>query len=133
MFGGLSEPFEKKDIRLVEDTKGIISEHLAAMESEFSHYFTECGDIEYTLLRNQFILSSQTIPDMNDRAQDELIGLINDGSAKEVFKREEFITFWSLMKVSYPTSTRIVLRKLLPFATTYLCESSFSTLLRLKK
>ena len=36
------------------------------------------------------------------------------------------------MKDSYPTLTRIVLRKLLPFATTYLCESSFSTLLQLK-
>ena len=77
-------------------------------------------------------LYPQTIPDKNDRAQDELIELINDGSAKEVFEREELSTFWSLMKDSYPTLTRIVLRKLLPFATTYLCESSFSTLLQLK-
>ena len=36
------------------------------------------------------------------------------------------------MKDSYPTLTRIVMRKLLTFATTYLCESSFSTLLQIK-
>ena len=56
------------------------------MEYESSHYFPGCGDIDFTLLRNQFIISPQTIPDNNDRAQDELIELINDGSAKEVLK-----------------------------------------------
>ena len=132
MFEGLSEFVEKKDSELDEDNKGIIIEHLTAMEYELSHYFPECGDIEFTLLRNPFIVSPQTIPDNNDQAQDELIELINDGSAKEVFEREELSTFWSLLKDSYPTLTRIVLRKLLPFATTYLCESSFSTLLQLK-
>ena len=35
MLEGLSELVEKKNIRLDEDTKGIIIEHLAAMESEF--------------------------------------------------------------------------------------------------
>ena len=132
MFEELSEYVETRDIKLDEDTKGTINEHITAMEYEFSHYFPECGDIDFTLLRNPFIISPLTIPDSNDRAQDELIELINDGSAKEVFEREELSTFWSLMKDSYPTLTRIVLRKLLPFATTYLCESSFSTLLQIK-
>ena len=132
MFEGLSVLVEKKNIELDESIKGIIIEHLTAMESEFSHYFPELDDIEFKLLRNPFIVSPQTIPDKNDRAQDELIELINDGSAKEVFEREELSTFWSLMKDSYPTLTKIVLQKLLPFATTYLCESSFSTLLQLK-
>ncbi|KAI6651189.1 Zinc finger BED domain-containing protein 5-like [Oopsacas minuta] len=88
MFEGLSELYEKKDIRLDEDTQDIIIEHLAAMESESSHYFPKCGEIEFTLLRNPFIVSPQTIPDKNDRAHEELIELINDGSAKEVFERE---------------------------------------------
>ena len=131
MFEELSEYVETKDIKLDEDTKGTIIEHITAMEYEFSHYFPECSDIYFTLLRNPFIISHLTIPDSNDRAQDELIELINDGSAK-VFEREELRTFWSLMKDSYPTLTRIVLRKLLPFATTYLWESSFSTLLQIK-
>ena len=132
MFEGLAELVEKKNIELDEGIKGIIIEHLTAMESEFSHYFPELDDIEFKLLRNPFIVSPQTIPDKNDRTQDELIELVNDGSAKKVFEREELSTFWSLMKDSYPTLTKIVLQKLLPFATTYLCESSFSTLLQLK-
>ncbi|KAI6658783.1 hypothetical protein LOD99_15108 [Oopsacas minuta] len=124
MFEGLSELFEKKDIRLDKDTKGTIMEHLAAMESEFPIIFLKWC-IEFNLLRNPFIVSLQTMPDKNDWAQDELIELINDGSAEEVFEREELSTFWSLMKDSYPTLTRIVLRKPLPFATTYLGESVF--------
>ena len=68
MFEGLSEFVEKKDSELDEDNKGIIIEHLTAMESELSHYFPECDDIEFTLLRNPFIVSPQTIPDNNDQA-----------------------------------------------------------------
>ena len=121
-----SEYVETTDIKLDEDTKGMIIVHITAMEYEFSHYFP------FTILRNQCIISPLTIPDSIDRAQDELIELINDGSAKEVFEREKLSTFWSLMKDSCPTLTIIVLRKPLPFATTNLCESSFSTLLQIK-
>ena len=80
MFEELFEYVETKDIKLDEDTKGMIIEHITAMEYEFSHYFPECGDIDFTLLRNPCIISPLTIPDSNDRAQDELIELINDGT-----------------------------------------------------
>ena len=44
MFEELSEYVETKDIKLDEDTKGMIIEHITAREYEFSHYFPECGD-----------------------------------------------------------------------------------------
>ena len=102
MLKGLSELIEKKDIRPDEDTKGIIIEHLAAMESEFSHYFPECGDIEFTLLRNPFIVSPQTIPDKNDQVQDELIELVMMDLQRKSLKETELNAFWSLMEDSYP-------------------------------
>ncbi|KAI6648300.1 Serine/threonine-protein phosphatase PP1-gamma catalytic subunit B [Oopsacas minuta] len=50
-------------------------------------------DSDLKLPRNPFTFSPQAIPDDNDRAQEELIDLINDGSAKELFEREELSTF----------------------------------------
>ena len=49
MFEELSEYVETKDFKLDEDTRGTIIEHFTAMEYEFSHYFPECGDIDFTL------------------------------------------------------------------------------------
>ena len=60
------------------------------------------------LLRNPFTASPQAISDTNDRAQDELIDLIHDGSVKELFEREVLSTFWCSMEDSYPFLTKNV-------------------------
>ena len=41
-------------------------------------------------------------------------------------------SFWCSMEDSYPTLTKSILKNMLPFPTTYLCESGFSTLLQIK-
>ena len=85
------------------------------------------------LLRNPFtICPPQAISDTNGRAQDELIYLIHDGSAKELFERAILSTFWCSMEDPYPLLIKNILTNLLPFPTTYLCESGFSTLLQIK-
>ena len=68
---GKTEFVENKDIELDEDTTGIIIGHFTAMESELFHYFPECGDIAFTLLRNPFIVTPHTVPDNNDEALDQ--------------------------------------------------------------
>ena len=110
----------------------MISEHLTTLDEEFSHYYPERKDsADLKLLRNPFTTSPQTIPDNNDRTQDELIDLIHDVSAKELFEREVLSSFWCSMEDSYPTLTKSILKNLLPFPTTYLCESGFSTMLQI--
>ncbi|KAI6647766.1 hypothetical protein LOD99_8607 [Oopsacas minuta] len=103
-----------------------------ALDEEFSHYYLEWKDSDLKLPRNPFTFFPQAIPDDNDRAQEELIDLINIGSAKELFEREELSTFWCSMEESNPLLTEIILKRLLQFPTTYLCESGFSTLLQIK-
>ncbi|KAI6659464.1 Protein ZBED8-like [Oopsacas minuta] len=131
-FERLSEYFDYNDIVLDNNSKTIISEHLTALGEEFSHYYPEWKDSDLKLPRNPFTFSPQAIPDDNDRAQEELIDLINDGSAKELFESEELSTFWCSMEESYPLLAEIILKRLLPFPTTYLCESGFSALLQIK-
>ena len=133
MFERLSEYFENLDTELDNNSKTIISEHLTSLDEEFSHYYPERMDsTDLKLLRNPFTTSPQAISDTNDRAQDELIDLIHDVSAKELLEREVLSTFWCSMEDSYPLLTKNILTNLLPFPTTYLCESGFSTLLQIK-
>ena len=40
--------------------------------------------------------------------------------------------FWCVMRHSYPNIALLSLRVLVPFASTYLCESGFSPLLQIK-
>ena len=40
--------------------------------------------------------------------------------------------FWCAMRESYPQVSELAFRVLLPFATTYLCESGYSALVHIK-
>ena len=58
--------------------------------------------------------------------------LKTDSSAKDIFDEKSLTEFWPLMINSYPKVTEKALRVLIPFVSTYLCESGFSTLLQIK-
>ena len=54
-------------------------------------------------------------------------------SLKEQYSKDSGnIHFWALMNPLYPTVSKFVKRKLIPFATTLLCETAFSALFVLK-
>ena len=63
--------------------------------------------------------------------QDEFLDLKHDSAVKDLFEERSLHVFWCSMHLSYPKVSEIALR-LLPFSTTYLCESGFSTLLQIK-
>ena len=65
-------------------------------------------------------------------AQEEFVDMVNDSTAKDAFAMKSMEDFWCGMKDSYPQLTDIAIKVLLPFASTYLCESGFSTLLAIK-
>ena len=56
----------------------------------------------------------------------------NDSSSQDVFEAFPVTDFWLRMASSYPEISNIDLKKLLPFSSTWLCESAFSTLLNVK-
>ena len=118
-----------EDKVLPQFAKNEILLHLTALENEFSKYFPELSDDEFDLVRNPFKLSVERVP---DDLQDEFLELKTDSEVRDMFDEKSITEFWPLMCESYPKVSEIAIRALLPFVSTYLCESGFSTLLQMK-
>ncbi len=108
-----------------------ITQHLRSLESELNMCFPEFEEEEGKLVRNPFsgILVITTI---TSEVQDEFLDLKHDSAAKDLYEEKSLNAFWCSVHQSYPKVSEIALRLLLPFSTTYLCESGFSTLLQIK-
>ena len=64
--------------------------------------------------------------------QDEFLELKADSCARDLFNKKSITEFWPLMCDSYPKMTKKTIQGILPFVSTYLCKSGFSTLLQIK-
>jgi len=82
-------------------------------------------------LRSPFTVSLDEISD-HDMVNDELSDLRNNEKFRIDFGVMELPEFWCKLETAYPTLTQRAYRVLVPFVTTYLCESGFSALLTLK-
>ena len=128
--------FEKLDILLEERQEGMpdhlkngILEHLSSLESELERYFPETTDGDLDFARNPF---KYLVEKLADDCQDEFLELINDSTARQEYEEKRLSQFWVAMKDSYPKTTEKALRILIPFVSTYLCESGFSSLLQIE-
>ena len=126
MFERLSSFIDNgKSEELDEQLKISIVKHLQSMESEFKHYFPELKEQKASLAKNQFSNSLQ-ITDIPDKMQDQFCLLITNSSARSIYQEKSPTDFWCNVSESYPQISQIAFRILLPFATTYFCESGFS-------
>ena len=123
MFSNLAD-FSELDEALKTD----IAQHFENLESKFKSYFPEAVGDDLSLARNPFRLSPEKV---KDELQDQLIDLKNVSSSRDLF--ESFpVTEFCIVASSYPQISKITLKKLLPFNSTWLCESAFSTLVNIK-
>nr|XP_056706361.1 zinc finger BED domain-containing protein 5-like [Euleptes europaea] len=131
MLPTLSAFFEEHDIEPDKRITMIISvkEHLHMLADEISSYFPNLPDIPFALARSPFTVKVEDVP---ETAQEEFIELINSDAAKTDFSTMPVTKFWIKCLQSYPVLSETVLRLLLPFPTTYLCETGFSSLLVIK-
>jgi len=67
-----------------------------------------------------------------DSFQDEFLELKAHSCARDLFNEKSITEFWPLMCDSYPNVAKKITQGILPFVSTYLCESGFSTLLQMK-
>ena len=72
-------------------------------------------------------MSVEKVP---DDCQDEFLELKTDSGARDMFDEKSITEFWPLICDSYPKVAERAIHALLPFVSTYLCESGFSTLLK---
>jgi hypothetical protein len=64
--------------------------------------------------------------------EDSLTELSCDLALKSAFKETSLIPFWIKTRGEYPVLSKMALKELMGFSTTYLCERAFSTMVYLK-
>ncbi|XP_015376209.1 PREDICTED: protein FAM200A-like [Diuraphis noxia] len=64
--------------------------------------------------------------------ESQLLELSSDKLLGQFFNTKSLNQFWISLSKEYPNLYEEALKKLLPFATTYSCESGFSTLTTIK-
>ncbi|XP_076803440.1 zinc finger BED domain-containing protein 5-like [Clavelina lepadiformis] len=131
MLPNLSAFFEENDIEQETMNRTILSvkEHFKILEEEISRYFPNLPDTPFALARSPFTIRVEDVP---ENAQEEFIELITSDAAKTDFSSMSVTKFWIKSLQSYPVLSEIALRLILPFPTTYLCETGFSSLLVIK-
>lgn len=131
MFDRLSSTTDKGANELDSVLKSEIISHLDSLDEQFERYFPELTQEDAALVRNPFS-SSLDVASLPDEIQDEYLDLRNDSSSRDLFREKDLNQFWCIMYESYPKVALLALKILVPFASTYLCESGFSTLLQIK-
>ena len=113
--------------------KPIITSHLINLVKNFQQYFLpELDNDKLDWIQKPFIVSSQSIEHLSLNAQEEFAELSSDSKLKLDFAVQKLTTFWLGLKVEYPVLADLAIRVLLPFVSTYLCETAFSTLTSIK-
>jgi len=102
------------------------------LKTTFEEYFKEDYS-EFVWIRNPFILDLDDIPKtLTNNEKESLIELSCDESLKMEFTKLELGEFWIKIKNEYPLLSKKALLFLLPFTTTYLCETGFSSMIEVK-
>src|SRR5215469_15579232 len=118
-----------------EELQQRIIEHLSSLEQKFRHYYRDMDvneNIKLKHARNPFRCN---VDDLPDDIQEECLELVNNTAAKEEFQEQQQFSnsnCWVKMISAFPKMSKFALKVLIPFSSTYLCESGFSTLLEIK-
>ncbi len=133
-FPTLNMFIDENNIVICDDIIKIMKLHISMLGSEISHYFPNLEEIQkYTqFISNPFKLQICNLPSEGNIFQKQLIDLMNDGNVKIIFQSQSINCFWVEMAYIYPDVAKKALKILIPFATTYECETAFSSLVSIK-
>lgn len=108
---------------------------LQNLKEEMSHYFSAQELSENTGQRwviNPFLNAAIGEASLATNLKENLLELSADGMLHLEFKSVNLDTFWLKRKSEYPELTTEALKCLIPFATSYLCELTFSSMAQIK-
>lgn len=128
MFPSVEEYSDSSDI------KDIVCEHLRKLVIQFRKYFNDSDewrcDSKWILL--PFSDDAAAGSSLSTVEEDQLIEMSTDSVRRHMYDTQPLVKFWISCQTEFPELTVKAVRCLLPFPTTYLCESRFSTLAYLK-
>lgn len=131
------ELFPNLKIMIEEDLKTIPTsekkcflDHLEILKSRFEKYFDE--DLSgLAWIQNPFKISVDE-SSLNMTEKENLIDLQGDTRLEIKFKESSLASFWIGLQREFPCLSEKALKVITPFATTYSCETGFSTLAAMK-
>ena len=110
--------------------RGNMCENLDRLHQSFKSYCPD--DLNFELwIRNPFLADLDAVCD-DDLAKDDLIELRTMQMLRNDFNSKNVTEFWCSLTHAYPRLVKRAMVALLPFATSYLCESGFSALLAIQ-
>ncbi|KAG9282105.1 zinc finger BED domain-containing protein 5-like [Astyanax mexicanus] len=130
MFPNLTD-FLDTNTLAVDFMRDELATHLASLADNFSRYFKDVNIEKYDWVRDPFSCDVMA-SGLFGKAEDELLELSSDRTLKMKFKQQTPAEFWPIIGNEYKEVTLQAMRILLPFPTTYLCETSFSTMMAIK-
>lgn len=128
MFELLTE-FLNENNMAIDNLATDIFDHLSAMAEYFDRYFPADNIADYDWIRNPF---SCQLTDLTGKEEEQLAELSSDRSLKLKFQEQTLTAFWCNVRNEYTLLAERALTVLVPFATTYQCEASFSALAVMK-
>jgi len=109
-----------------------IIHHLEQLLQKFDYYFPEDPRPGNLWISNPFAINSATKDvALPAELENELIELSEDSTLKLSYQEVDLASFWIHASKEYPLLSERATKFLLPFTTTYLCESGFSTVAEL--
>ena len=109
----------------------LIQEFLGNLLESFSKYFPSLDTSQIEWIINPFLLNSEA-PNLPLAEKESLIDLKTDLVSKAAFNEKEVSEFWIFFINQYPELSKIAIKALLPFGSSYLCEFGFSALTAIK-
>ena len=118
----------------LDDVQIIMKRHLAALIQEFDLIIPHRAK-ELEWVRNPFAVDVDALPESCQSItgfEEAFIDIQCDSSLKNVFENGKLGQFWTKIKNEKNIVGMHAVKALLPFVTTCLCESGFSTLTQIK-
>lgn len=126
-FSLLNEFLEKNELQVTSDVEKCIYEHLMALNKSLEEYFPEKNLQDIDWVQNPFLVHRKPST-LTATEYEALLDIKCSSSLQQKFNSEKtnLDEFWIGLKNEYPEVVEKAITVLLPFVTTYRCETGFS-------
>lgn len=131
-FDNLCEFLNTEAREIPTTVTGVIRAHLQILRTQLREYSPALSE-QQSWIQNPFVTYNEdAVAGLSSRKQDNLVELSCDTALELIFTQKHLGQFWMHVYSEYTALSKKALMFLMPFATTYLCETGFSALVALK-
>ena len=128
--------FTKEEMDLRSKVMPIIVAHLDNLRKKMKHYFGESldGPNPFHWIVSPFTISTEALNSvfLPLSVVEQLLDISTNIALKALFPTVSLADFWSRLLQTYPAAAQYAIKLLLPFASTWSCETGFSALTAMK-